>query len=1108
MNCKVTTENIIEAVNKLAVGGNKPKAVELMSLLQKTTGMDNHFETDMNSGSKLAEYVGNTEKTKAVELLSSMLDKTAENLVIQTAYDTSLNGFKSENDSNYQGWQSVIVYLMENGKLNEAAKQAMALVGAEWLANDATETLAVHRDDSATKALLGVDKNSTLTQEQRESVKDIDGLVNKTANQLGAKVYKLLGIKAKKDIELVNNSRIADTLKTELGLMVLKALEKNGTIELVKDKEVSVKRNGKAVTEKWNTYKVLHVDNGRIWIDDGAQAVDTVQEKVELSKQLESAEGEGSVRGIYLTKEQAVPKDSEIVNEGPTGKVSEVSAKHKEAVKKQSGTANWLNKGYVKTLQKLDADGKYLRKLLGYTDPAKVLKIREVAVKGKNQMIDKAIEDLNYVVDAVGYGTKMYGRWKVITNNRFMLDSNTFNWQDKKLHRYAVDRGASTVSTDMKDTNSKLFMLALAQAFDMKVDKQRLSTTLKEINDLVTELHNEVEFSDTSKSLEEYHDSEEYTDNVRGVIDALAAKGHDGEIEHMLRGATELVNLMYMQEKGESTYDTGMMIETDAITSGYAIKGIQFPLYADANGKPYTIEQIVEEIQKVGVFEGEGNYGDRVEGGAEDAYETPAGVLSKKLNGAPEAIVKLLDPKMEVVKGKVKVSRAFMKQPFMTLNYGSGVKGIIDDAVSSAEENFYGLVQDYVITRKVYLDGGLSKEERSKLLAKGQKLAKELSNTATSVFGKNSSIVDRAKSNGLGFKLTKKEQARLQDVLYKVIKKPLEDTLKDEYKHFIDLSGTLNKSFQLRFQLAKNMIDSKIEEEFSKRVDKAGGNKNLVPPLNRKDMEKILEEVHDVLPVFKTPLDKKDGDKAEGLIAKLERVSFESKGAVGNVATTGKVDVKGAKSKLKNAALEVYELVESATGGAVLPIHFFDGSIQAEVLSKYNALGVHDANYGLLDDIADITKYYNEKFYELNKSYSLAKEVLDGMLTSIEKADEKALNSVKKKELIGNLEEVARVYEAAKANREKLFSKELTIQHAYFEGPEWFAEFSSKDSKVELNDEIADLESRLEKANNRLTGKQEAPKQESTSAETMQEDVSIAIKEIAEENEQKKDEVC
>ena len=102
MSCKVTTDNIIEAVNKLSISGNKPKAVELMVLLQKTTGMDNHFETDVNSGSKLDEYINNTEKAKAVELLSNMLDRIAENIVIQTAYDTSLNGFKSENDNNYQ----------------------------------------------------------------------------------------------------------------------------------------------------------------------------------------------------------------------------------------------------------------------------------------------------------------------------------------------------------------------------------------------------------------------------------------------------------------------------------------------------------------------------------------------------------------------------------------------------------------------------------------------------------------------------------------------------------------------------------------------------------------------------------------------------------------------------------------------------------------------------------------------------------------------------------------------------------------------------------------------------------------------------------------------
>jgi len=1083
MTCNITTEKLIETINELTTNSEMEKgpvaARALIEVMQKTANMDSHFEVATSSKSKLDEY-SKTTKTPIAKVVEGLLEDAARGLKVDTKFDMSLR--TNEGSDNYQGWQSVIGYLVDHsGELNEKAKEAMALVGAEWLANDATETLASRRDDNATKGMLGLDQNSTLAQEQRDIASEIDGLVNKTANSLGAKVYKLLGIKAKADTDILNNSRIADTLKTELGLMVLKALELNGALTLEK-KEVKLKRKGSkhVQTETWNVYNVAK----------SAKAVDAIgleyislngvvaeQYKKELGQQLDKAEGEGSVRGVYLTKEQAVPIDSNIVNEGPTGKVSAVSLKHKEAVKKQSGTANWLNKGYVKALQALDNDGKYLRKLLGYVEPTTVLKVRETAVKGKNQMIDKAIEDLNNIVTSVGFGNSMYGRWKVITNNRFMLDSNTFNWQDKKLHRFAVDRGTSTVSTDLQDTNGKMLLLALAQAFDLDIDKKRFSTVLKEVNKLVDSLQSKIEIDSTDKTLDEYQDTNEYGSNVKIIVEALVDGGHGSEIEHMLRGAVELVNLVYTQEKGEDTYDTGIMIETDAITSGYAIKGLQFPIYADKEGKPFSTEQILSEIQKVGIFNGTGNYGDRVESGEKDAYETPASVLGEKLKGKPATVVKLLDPKAKVGKdGAVSISRSFMKQPFMTLNYGSGVKGILNDALNTAEENFYDMVQEYVNTRDA-------------------KVRVQLNSTIVALFGRNSDVA-RKVNQKLAFKLSKKEQERMRVTLDRVINKPLEATLKEEYKHFIDLSGTLNSSFRLRFQLAKSMIDSKIAEEFDKRAAKVNGSKNLVPPLNRAEMEKILEDVHSVLPVFDTPLAvDKDGKKAEGLIAKLERVHFNnSNSAVGNVAVTGKVRIEGA-GKLDNAALELYELVESATGGAVLPIHFFDGSIQAEVLSEFNALGVHDANYGTLDDVVEITKFYNEKFYELNKSYSLAKEVLDGMLTSIEKADDSALNSVKKDELVDTLNEVASVYFKAKAVRTELFSKDLTIQHAYFEGPEGFAEFDSKDSKVEGNS------STDAKIKNRINEALKVINSSSTSAKTMAEDANIAVKDVLTENE-------
>ena len=1104
MGCNITTENIIKTIKSLASNSNLTTAErvnttnKLIKVLQDSTEMSNHFESNPNSNSKLIDYIENKQHTVTADTVEGMLDSAAKKLDVKAGYDLAIAGLGGRN---YQGWQSVIGYLVEDGKLNETAKQAMALVGAEWLTNDATETLASRRDDLATKGMLGLNKKDVLTDAHREAVKNIDGLMDKTANQLGAKVYKLLGIKAKKSMDdVVNNERIADTLKTELGLFILKALELHGVLHLQKV-PVTFQRKGtfKPTEETWKVYN----------IDHGAKAVDSKtgveyvtldrnvdNGRVELAKQLEDAENKGTSRGVYFTAEEARPKDEEIVNEGPTGLISDVSVDHKKAIKRHSSLGAELDTGYSQVVLKLDEIGSketsndgepttsYLRELLGYKNPVKVLSKRQVSVKGKNQMIDKAVEDLAEVKNTFGFVHKMYGRWKVITNNRFMLDSNGFNWQDKKLHRNAVNFGKTEVDTDLGGNMGALFKLGLAQAFDLDIDKKTFEKGLADSDRLIKDLTEEAlrpglsedegTFGDVdiSMPLEEFQGTDEYAVKVKAVLDTLQRfskeKGKIGstsEVEHAIRGAVELVNVMYLREQGETTYNTGMMIETDAITSGYGIKGLQFPVYEitdkDGTRRKMTLDEVLAELEKVGIFSPNseyGNYGVRAEhkdtdDNAKDAYQTPAAVLSKKLSalkGVPEVVIKLLDPKAKFNEGVLEVSRAFMKDPFMVLNYGSAVKSIISKTLATAEDNFYDMVQDYVFE------------------GKGEK---DLDSALKSIFGKDiGEFGDRLNSN---FILTAEERETLLEHLESVIAEPLDKTLTEEYGHFIDLSKLLNKAFTMRFELAKNMLDAKIEEEWQKMVDAVHGQKALVAPLTRKDIEGMLADLVEVLPTFNTPLDvDSKGNKAKGLIAKLERAMFEgekNEALGGNVNTTGKVVIKDEKIKnsLDNAALEVYELVASATGGAVLPIHFFDGSVQAKVLSESDALGVHDANYGLLKDIASITEDYDKWFYELNKSYSLAKEVADGLLKSFELADETAFKDMspgKIENMVDIITSMLEVYQNSVYMRKEIFGGdlELSIQHAYFAGPEGVVEFNSKNSKVELNDDILDLDTRYD----------------------------------------------
>jgi len=1142
MSCidNTTIEQLADTLEALGKARKGTAVSKLLKSIQDNADLSMHFEPNANSKSKLNEYTaeGNARPGVARKLEAKFSKVTKDDLNIKPSYDTSFS-----NEGVSQGWQSIISYLFDkHGNLDSNVASAMGLVTGEWLANDALNTMAVNRDDKDVAGMLGVDKKAVITQAMRNSINGLDGLLNKTVNTLGAKIYGLLGIKAKNSkSSKINNKVIEATLKSELGLFALKTLEKEGVLTLG-TYDVSIKRNGVNAVEKWKGYKfnvrknnrsnIKAIENQNMAvfpaISFGMTSKDWSKNRLPLTQHLEIAENKGSIRGIFLTAKQAVPERKDIVNEGPTGEISEVSKDHKEAIIKSSSTpVNW-NKGYVNAVLGLDkvnkvidtegnVKGSYLRDLLGYKEPSEVLDVRATAVTGKNNMINKVIEDM-YNTYVSTNGDTMYGKWKVITNNRFMLDSNMFNWQDKKLHRFAVDIGNNLVKLDannLEDNMHKMFKLGLAQAFDIGIDKKSFESSIKEVDTLISKLDDPSIGESAYTKLEDFQGTTEYIAAVKNVLDKLSNSdiGSLGEIEHAIRGAVELVNYQFAMTKGLD-YSTGLMIETDAITSGYAIKGLQFPIYADESKNLLPLNAVLKELEKVGIFAEDsnyGNYGARSEAKATDAYQTPAKDLSNRLDPKYKDIIGLLDPKAKFTENTVNISRNFMKQPFMVLNYGSTVKSIISNSVNEAVENFYDLVQTAVLNKDA--KGNLT-NDAVEAQAKVNKILNEVA-----ISNNMSKAEHTALKNTLIDKTAKLDSDQLkvlENTILKVIKDPLTATLENKYGHFIKLSNTLNNSFKLQFKLAKQEIDKRIIDLFTKKKEAANGSAMLVAPINREEMAEILKDVHDLLPVFNTALFTDEGKKAQGLIAKRERVNKDSDSMKGNVNNTGKVVFKtdlGSNGKIKenamtHAALELYELVESATGGAVIPIHFFDASIQAKVLKTFDVLGVHDANYATLDKVDNVTKYYNKVFYDLSKNYSLSDEVLDTLLNTLEATNENVFEEMSTKELkpyLTTLEGLALVNKNAAEMRRQIFNTPLRIQHSYFEGPNGFAEFNSKDNKEPLADKSAELAKRVAKQKERLNSLHTTIKEADTLAETVHKRAKMAVKDVLAENENNKE---
>ncbi len=1120
---KLTASNILDAISEVMTTARKKykedspelmKAQEAMNRVRaavaKEVRLDDLFEQNLNNTSQLDVVVAAEPIVNAIQKnLQEWMKKMVSGSNIQ-GYDTFVNRL----DQTGKGFQSVVELLFTKGKdgyeLDEHAVKAIGIVGADWLANKLEPELAEHRTDDAIKTMLGLDRKEIVTPDMREEVSQFDTLYNHSVNRMGSQIYQLLGLKAKKGGDHIAGKRIEATMKTELGILAMKA------IEYSKDKEHPpiVTTGVASYTINGTKYENVHVVKTNKVYDKNGDALIVVKgqsvksEAKALDKLSKDAAGTKAKRGVYTSRLLAVPTDDEIVNDGITGMLGNVvSEDHKVADKKQSGTGNKLRKGYGIAVAKLAGDG-VLQKAMGFVPESDTIDVLKPSSRGRNRQIEETIDYLQEAIKEFGYDTTLFAKWKVITNNRFMIDSNELNWQDKKLHRFAVTPTETNdgkpisvlVNTDLKH---KLFHMMLAQAFDLPIDKREATiileggevlnkdeksiyTVINEVNKHIGKLNKEELQAKGINSLDEYLDSKLFTEQVEKAFILITNEYNDSEPEHALSGIVELLRYNVAKELNEAFY-TDALIETDAITSGYGIKNMQMPVIVNKDGS-VNKEATLAEMEKVGVFdvtpktekekkrikEGKeeekvvpASYGKRVQDGKLDSYQDPAQGVAKRIAkekiDVPRALMDIIDPKAIYNESDklVSLSRAFMKNPFMVLNYGAGMTTINTAITRNAVNNLYLLVNKLYQIRILGAKGPLLEAEKVK--------ANELETSIKRVFDAIGVPLDtnRLEVNNLKtFKLTNTELNKIYTKLMpasedkpQTIGNAVEKEFDSKYGHFIKLVNLTNETLTMQFKVAKEMLDQKIRDRFKDLTTKYG-NEQLVPPISREEMMTMVQELKDVFPVLDSALKMADGKPAPILIAKKKAVTSEDAAVelLGNTTATGAVKhasstVFGKKYRtVTNAAIEVYKLVEAYSSGAVVPIHFFDGGVQAKVLSEYTALGVHDANFFTLDDVINGTKFYNENWYEMNKSYSLMDSMMkafNGTFGKDSKALRDAIEAVvsnpanNSKDIKGNTvtfldgviaksKELEAAMKKVNAGREFVYSRDLRIEHSYF----------------------------------------------------------------------------
>ncbi|RLA72105.1 MAG: hypothetical protein DRG30_07725, partial [Epsilonproteobacteria bacterium] len=489
--------------------------------------------------------------------------------------------------------------------VHPTVRKAIALASLDWLANVADEKRASVRSDLTAKGMLGIDPKSPITIEDRQGIADIDGIVSEEANTLGALIWEHLDIKAKPSDENVNREALTRNMKTELGLLALLSMENANWITMNTAPRSSTKNDDKfisGVKSKYtdiygvdetkndnlevSTYNVTFDPNAKFETEQNNQfttgnsvinqnlqsVVKTLQDTLEIDRYSTGV----SFKPIKL-------KESDLENEGVSSKVGTTTDAHKAAVKKQTKTWYGMNNIFTGLYDILNKDG-FLEGKFGVDDNIQSYhKEQREAVRGKNRGIKDAMKYLGETrVDLKKSGqNKMWAKWYIMTNNRFGIKSNTFNWQDKKLHRHAVERRKKDIRPGT--TQENMFKLGLAQAMGIKIDKMTMQAAFEKLKDK-TEAIDKVWKAEGVKAAYEY------------VLD----NGGKNEPEFALLGLAEYMEYRkHLKNKPDEVFRSGLALETDAITSGYILKLMQQPIFRTEDGD-IDMEKVFKELNSGG----------------------------------------------------------------------------------------------------------------------------------------------------------------------------------------------------------------------------------------------------------------------------------------------------------------------------------------------------------------------------------------------------------------------------------------------------------------------------------------------------------------------------
>lgn len=872
------------------------------------------------------------------------------------------NGKKLATDVMAYNAPALSFMLSKNSSLEVRDNVAIAMEVAmnEWLMNDAIASDELTAKDVA--KYYGMDEQD-VSDELLRQLQKLGIPVRFMAENIGDKVLKHAGFKVTGN-DVDEKIELSTRLKESLGMYVMHLAQKKGqvTIQNKEFNEVATMMGKEAdATAEDVTVTTLVFEYGAKKLG-----------KTNWVKRKEDLGVIEQYKGVSFSR----PSLKNVKANIKRNKVTNAPKKLLEA-KKDAMLREWHLKGIdgeSAITELFTMDRNTVMKAMGFLAKEELDKLpfmMQGPASSKNRQIMTSVDSLFDLADKLKDGQELNSFWFdyfIGKNNRTYLDSDGVNNQSDKFHRHLIYTEGQRATVVPGERSEQVWKIGVAQAFGFDVDKMKVEESIEFAEKM---LANASEIEAGWKLVKE-------TGAKSFMVAGKEIKVK--EMGHLVDGIQAVRD--YVEANGNE-FETSLLIEADAVTSGFALKMLQLigdldaslgygseitgrdwlrkvGIFVDEKGNLLGNKDIVDGYKTLGKNMTSANIGasvkaimDKPEDFKHDDIISSLGAKDAEdaVKRSTEVSTMFTDIIGELTndKGEVsKIARDLFKPPFMTFMYGAGFAKI--------NKELAAMIIDLIMNKVAKYDS-LSKEEKAAL----DKLMIDVTGLpkvgAKLMFMNKDLKEEKSKAKG-------QEIKSIYDVMEGHISSSfgvtVEATMRREFGDIIQINESIME--------INNAVFSVFDQKFKEKLKET--------ELTLDKVDKITSELFTSFPVVKGPLSEGTTDgialfKTE--IAKGLKDMFSPKysNAGGYFANSeGKLTSRGV-----NHVIRVYK--EAAAAAGVIPIHTLDGATMAMTVIGKDVQQIFDAIVGGVANIEEIVTDYNRNAYELSMKWDFLYEVLE-----------------------------------------------------------------------------------------------------------------------------------